>query len=125
MQRDTIKQYIRLRRALETEREQLTARLSEVTEALAGFQGAGLPPAASGKRAGRPAGRVKVENSLSLKEAVLAVIKGKALTKEEVLAAIQKLGYQFRTSNPLNSIGTVLYGKQPRFKNVDGKFSLD
>lgn len=125
MQRDTITQYLRLRRALEAEREQLTARLSEVSTALAGFQGEAAPSVRV-KRAGRPPGRrAKVENTLSLKEAVLAVIKGKALTKEEVLAAIQKLGYQFRTSNPLNSIGTVLYGKQPKFKNAGGKFSLD
>jgi hypothetical protein len=30
----------------------------------------------------------------------------------------------FTASNPLNSIGTVLYGKKLKFKNTDGKFSL-
>lgn len=127
MQSDSITQFIRLRRALETERETLTARLREVTEALAGFQGA-TPVAAPAKRVGRPpaaARPAKVSNTLSLKEAVLSVTKGKSLTKEEVLAAVEKIGYQFRTSNPLNSIGTVLYGKDPKFNNVRGKFSLD
>jgi hypothetical protein len=40
-----------------------------------------------------------------------------------VLAAVQKLGYQFTTANPLNSVKTVLYGKKPKLSNKDGKFS--
>jgi hypothetical protein len=66
----------------------------------------------------------RVTNVLSLKEAILQAIQGKSLTKEEVHAAVSALGYTFKTSNPLNSIGTVLYGKKPRFKNDGGKFSL-
>ena len=61
---------------------------------------------------------------MSLKEAVLKVIEGKALTKNEVLDAVFALGYQFTTDDPLNSLGVILYGKLPKFKNDHGKFSL-
>lgn len=124
MKSDSIKEFVRLHRSLLAEREELTARLKEVTEALGAFgvvseqptkNNAPRTPKAAGKRA---------KNTLSLKEAVLEVVKGKAMTKEEVLKAVEGIGYQFRTSNPLNSIGTVLYGKKPKFKNNDGRFSL-
>ncbi len=120
MQSNSIEKYLRLRRALEAEREQLTNRLNEVNAALNAFGGAGDGP---GK--GTPSRKTtRVQNELSLKEAILRAIKGKSLSKDEVYDAILKLGYRFNTGNPLNSIGTVLYGKNPKFKNVDGKFSL-
>jgi hypothetical protein len=46
------------------------------------------------------------------------------MTKHEILDAILMLGYQFSTDDPLNSLGVVLYGKKPKFKNEKGKFSL-
>ncbi len=69
-----------------------------------------------------PTGRAR--NELSLKEAVLKVIEGKALTKHEILDAVLALGYHFSTDDPLNSLGVILYGKKPKFKNDHGKFSL-
>ena len=120
MQSNSIEKYLRLRRALEAEREQLTNRLNEVNEALNAF-GGGTP---AGKASAAPRKSTRVQNEMSLKEAVLRAIKGKSLSKDEVYDAILKLGYRFNTDNPLNSIGTVLYGKKPKFKNHDGKFSL-
>ena len=120
MQSDSLKAFVKLRRNLETEQAKLTARLAELNAAL----GALGQETTNGIAAatGRPSRRVS--NELSLKEAILKVIQGKALTKDEVHTAILALGYQFNTDNPLNSIGTVLYGKKPKFKNIDGKFSL-
>jgi len=77
-----------------------------------------LPKAASVKP------RKRVKNEHSLKEAILKVVTGKALTKEQILEAVQKIGYQFRTKNPANSMNVVLYGKKPKFKRQDGKFSV-
>jgi len=45
------------------------------------------------------------------------------MTKEEILEGVQQLGYTFSTTNPLNSLGVILYGKNPRFKNENGRFS--
>jgi hypothetical protein len=45
------------------------------------------------------------------------------MTKEQVLEAVQKRGYKFSTNNPMNSLGVVLYGRNPRFNRADGKFS--
>jgi hypothetical protein len=52
------------------------------------------------------------------------VIEGKAMTKHEILDAVLGAGYQFSTDDPLNSLGVILYGKKPKFKNDIGRFSL-
>ena len=116
---DAIKQYVSLRDSIIAEREQLITRLREMDEALGamGLRGKGSyygPKTATGR----------AHNEMSLKEAVLKVIEGKALTKHEILDGVMALGYAFSTDDPLNSLGVVLYGKNPKFKNVHGKFSL-
>jgi hypothetical protein len=58
-----------------------------------------------------------------LREAVLQLTSQRAMTKEEILQGVKQLGYKFSTSNPLNSLGVILYGKNPRFKNEQGRFS--
>ena len=60
---------------------------------------------------------------MSLKDAVLRVTATRAMTKQEVYDAVQKLGYKFGGKDPLNSLGVVLYGKNPRFRNDGGRFS--
>ncbi len=121
-----IKQFIKLRQQLESERTQIIARLKDVDAALGSFQS--VPVTASktpGKKRGpKPGGKRKVSNELSLKEAVVQALGKQQLTKEEVLAGVKKLGYQFRTANPLNSIGVILYGKKPKFSRKDGKFGV-
>jgi hypothetical protein len=63
--------------------------------------------------------------SLSLRDHVFAVLQSGPKTKEEILQAVQARGYKFNTSNPLNSLGVVLYGQRPKLKRVeDGKFAL-
>jgi hypothetical protein len=51
-------------------------------------------------------------------------MEGKSLTKHEILDAVLASGYQFSTNDPLNSLGVILYGKNPKFKNQNGRFSL-
>ena len=116
---DAIKQYVSLRDSIVAEREQLITRLREMDEALGamGLRGSGTyygPKTSTGR----------ARNEMSLKEAVLKVIAGKALNKHEILDAVLSLGYTFSTDDPLNSLGVILYGKNPKFKNDHGKFSL-
>lgn len=120
----SIKKFMAMRQSLLAERKILQARLAEVETAL-GVSEASTPLAkAATPRApapARPTGK-RVRNALSLKAAVLKVTKDKAMTKDEILAAIAKLGYRFNTSNPVSSLNSVLYAKK-QFKNADGKFS--
>ena len=116
---DALKQYVALRDAIFAERENLIIRLREMDEAL-GAMGLRGKDSYYGPRT--PTGRVR--NELSLKDSVLKVIEGKSMTKHEILDAVLVLGYQFSTDDPLNSLGVILYGKNPKFKNNNGKFSL-
>lgn len=65
--------------------------------------------------------RKRAKNSMSLAEAVLTVTNAKPLTKPEILAAVEKLGYVFAAKSPLNSLNTLLYTNK-KIKNQDGKF---
>lgn len=46
------------------------------------------------------------------------------MSKHDILDAVLRSGYQFSTDDPLNSLGVILYGKNPKFINEGGKFSL-
>lgn len=120
MPKDSLKAFAILRSNLLAEREHLGARLQAINAAL------GAEPALVVVKAAKPV-KVKkatrAKNELSLKEAVVKVTSGKALTKEEIFEAVKKLGYKFTTAKPLASINVVLYGKKPKFKNQDGKFT--
>ena len=128
MRIDSLKQYVRLRSELGSERERLQARLHAIDEALgerplpslSPIEGAGASaPSQPARRGRRAAG-----GGQSLREHVIAVLQDGAKTKEEVLSAVQSRGYRFSTNNPLNSLGVILYGKVPKFNRADGKFSL-
>ena len=120
-----IKRYLSLRDSLIQEKTKLETRLREINEALG--SSAAIPASESPARtpAARPAnrGRRGARGSISLREAVLQATANTPLTKEEILNRVRALGYRFSTNNPLNSLGVILYGKNPRFKNQDGRFS--
>jgi hypothetical protein len=147
MKMDDVRRYIDLRDSLRREKSELEERLRQLNEALGettgmiesggdeGDSGAAKTATASSGRgaatsaapsqgAGRGGRRGRRPSSgLSLRDAVLEVTGGGPKTKDEILDGIKKLGYKFSTSNPKNSLGVILYGKNPRFKNEDGKFS--
>ena len=116
MKRDNLKQFVALRESLLQEKAELEHRLAQINEVLSGASptGTGAPSQRSGRRK---------RNELSLRDAIVQVTSAKPLTKEDVLEAVQKLGYEFSTAKPLNSVSTVLYGKKPKFTKKDGKFS--
>ena len=115
---DPLKAFVTLRTSLEAERAKLTARLAEVEAAL------GTIAKSAGKPTVAHVPRKRAENEMSLKEAVVKALEKKPLTKAEIFAGVEKLGYHFTAKKPINSINTLLYGKKPKFKTEDGKFSL-
>jgi len=118
MKNDKLKQFVNLRESLRAEQVMLEKRLAEIQAALA--DRAVTTPATTAAPRARKARRAR--NIVSLKAAILQATREKALTKPEILAAVQKAGYQFTTAKPMNSINVVLYGKQPKFKKANGKF---
>lgn len=124
---DPLKAFVTLRRSLEAKRTELVAAIAEIEAAL-GSMGAAAPVKI--KARAKPAGAVssskpkRAKNELSLKDAVIQAMGQSTLSKEEILAAVKKLGYKFSAKNPTNSLNTLLYGKKPKFKNTDGKFSV-
>ena len=119
-QNDAVQQFTALRSALLREREAILARLREIEEAL-GSAG-GLPGGARGRR-GRALG-ARPENSMNIREAVAKVTAKKPLTIREIVEEVQKIGYRFQSSNPVNSVGAYLYGAgKKEFKRTDGKFT--
>jgi hypothetical protein len=128
MRNDSLRQFVRLRQELTQERGRLVTRLRQINEALGEMPLPSLSPiqGATGQSTGARGrmGRRGSGGGQSLKDHVLGVLQSGPMTKEEVLAAVQKAGYKFSTNNPLNSLGVILYGKNPKFNRVDGKFSI-
>ena len=110
MKVDKLRQFVALRESLLREKTELEARLVQINKALGEqtvSRSSGLPP--------------RVDNKMSLKEAVQKVTSVRPLTKPEILKAIEKIGYRFAAKDPMNSLNVVLYTKG-NFKNQGGKF---
>jgi hypothetical protein len=115
-------QFASLRLALAAEREAILKRLQQIDSALAGRVDTApvspKKPVASRTRSKRP------QNQLNIRESITKVTQSKALSIAEIVAAVQKVGYKFATSNPQNSVGAFLYGYGKKyFKRAKGKFS--
>ncbi len=121
MKTDILSQYVNVRDALYQEKSDLEKRLAEIKQALGEASTAVAAAPSAVKAAGRRGGRGG--NALSLRDAVLQATAAGPLSRRGILAAVKKLGYRFKSSNPLNSLGAVLYGKKPKFINNDGLFS--
>lgn len=115
-----VEKYVALREALAKEKATLEARLAAINRALDG-----KAPAAPGKPGPKPGSRrrKRAKNELSMKEVAVKALADNALSRTELLTAIQKLGYAFTAKSPLNSLSTLLYTDKV-FKNTDGKFSV-
>jgi hypothetical protein len=118
MRIDNLQQFVRLRSDLAKEKTSLERRLHEINEALGEIP----PPRASSPVPGA-LGRPRAGGT-SLKTLILEALAVGPKTKEELLSAVQQRGYRFSTNNPMNSLGVILYGKNPRFERTDGRFSL-
>jgi hypothetical protein len=126
---DSLQQFVALRSALERERHSLQNRLREIERVL-GSVAAGAAPS-PGRRAAAPAraksagGRRRRPNAVSLREAIGAATSRTPLSVRDIVAAVQKNGYRFQSTNPVNSVGAYLYGPEGKkhFNRADGKFS--
>ena len=125
MKIDNLRRYVDLRNSLTREKAQLEERLRQINQALGETEpprpAAVRAPASARTKAGRR-GR-PATGGLSLRDAVLQVTAGRPMTKQEILDGVEALGYRFSTNNPMNSLGVILYGKNPRFTNQGGRFS--
>ena len=76
------------------------------------------------KKATKKAPAKKAKNKRSLKDIVLNVSKGKALTAAQILEAAKKAGHKFSGKNPMNSLRVMLYTNKKTFKQPSkGKFT--
>jgi hypothetical protein len=123
---DLVQKFHALRSALLSERKAIQNRLHQIDAALSLETGAASSTvsrsaAASGTRR---RGRKRAPNSMSLRDAVGKVLTSKPISRQELLSKLDKVGYRFATSNPLNSLQTFLYGSGKRFvTRVDGNFA--
>ena len=140
MRSDTLKKFVLLRDGLLKEKVELESRLAEINEALgvaapALVEGAKTSPRrrgrpskpASSAKAPKPARgrRKRAANAVSLKDAVIAVLKEKkSLSRKDLLEAVVAGGYVFNAADPLNSLSTLVYGNRRIFNAKAGVISL-
>lgn len=122
MRTTNVNQYLALRDSLVKEKAALEARLSAINRAL-GAKPDAIPTFAAAKPGPKPGRRKRAKNDLTMKEAMVKALAAKPLDRQELLKAIQKLGYKFTGKSPLNSLSTLLYTGNA-FKNTGGKFSV-
>lgn len=124
MKRDPLKQFTLLRDSLSKRKAELETELAKINAALGVASAAAMTsrsPKATLAKTERKTRRPRAKNSVSLRDAVLAAIKAKPLTKPEILIAVKKQGYVFAAKSPMNSLNTLLYTDKG-FKNLGGKF---
>jgi hypothetical protein len=116
---NSLQQFVALRSALVQERDTLQKRLQEIDLVLNCRE---VSSSVAPKKA-VPRSR-RVENSLSLREAVAKAVGKKPLTKQEILTEVEKVGYRFGAKKPIKSLEVFLYttGKK-MLKRVNGKFA--
>ena len=76
------------------------------------------------KKAAKKSPAKKAKNKRSLKDVVLQVTKGEALTAAQILEATKKAGHKFGGKKPINSLRVMLYNNKKAFKQPSkGKFT--
>jgi hypothetical protein len=122
MRIDPLQQFAKLQQQLTDEKRQLEARLAELNQVLGSASDLPSPSATAQAVTAPRRGRGRGQNALSMREAVLNALSKGPLARKEIVKAVEDLGYVFQTKNPLNSIGSILYGKNTPVKSKDGKY---
>jgi len=109
---------------LQQRRKELQAEIEEIDGALE--QMGGMKPVPAARRVqGTATTRKRAGNSMSIREAALKALSNGAKSRQDLLAAVQKLGYQFSAVDPMNSLQAFLYGPGKKlFTRRDGMFAL-
>ena len=121
-QHNSVQEFERLQRLLLDERAQITSRLAELDKVFASVENsqdsapATAPAAALASRA---------SGKLTMREAVQQATAAQPLGIRDIVDAIKKLGYRFKSSNPQNSVGAYLYGPEGKkhFTKQGGTFT--
>lgn len=111
-------QFTRLVRDLKQERASLAERIDEIDAVLASTS-------SSNGHIRSSAPRRTTGNKLTLRAAIAEAVKARPLDKKEILAAVERLGYHFKSKDPIGSISALVYSKAGKreFTNREGKFS--
>jgi hypothetical protein len=127
MRFDPLERYAKFKQQLFEEKRQLEGRLAELNQALGSetassqtSQNAAIEPPSTARRGRRGSG----SNGMSMRDAVLKALSKGPLARKELVQAVEGVGYKFSSKNALNSIGSILYGKNSPVKRKGGKFFL-
>ncbi len=130
MKADALTQFVHLHSALIKEKAALEKRLSQIDHALGGAKSNVSSFSPVSNRAtvlttpsSRGGARPRLNNPMSLRQAMIKATQPKPLSKPEILSGVRKLGYQFAGKNPMNSINVQLYTKGQFKKHSGGRFS--
>lgn len=119
MTANPLRKFLRLRDVILTRKAEIEAELQALEVALAQGQLSPENQSISDAPQEKPA---PVRNPISLGDAVFAVTKDGPLSKEEILRALDGLGYQFSgESSPMEEIGALLQSDK-RFEESNGKY---
>ena len=117
---NSLKEYRRLRDRIHARKVEIESELQELEHALAQ-----LPPPSEIQKAGATVHREvpnRVRNTLSLGDAVFFLTRDAQLSKEEILAGLDRLGFQFsKRVAPMAELASVLQ-LDKRFEESNGRY---
>ena len=144
---NTLKQFLKLSKQYQAERVKLVAAIKKGEQGLAsqkaqlamietalGVGGQAAPravepavatPVVTRKRRKQMPVLPRPANTMSMREALLRALLPGDLHRTALVPAMKKLGFVWASANPMNSLGSVIYGKNtPAQKTTDGKYTL-
>ena len=106
---EKLKVFLEKRDSLLQTRAKIVEKIREIDQLLGN---AGAPPTfVIGQKRRRP------KNEINLKQAISKALENGPKTRHEILEAVQGMGYQFSTNNPLNSLSAALYTNKQFIKD--------
>lgn len=123
MTANPLKEYTRLRNAILGRKAEIEAELQELERALAAAEPLPeLPPEPPVMTALPREKPRRVRNTQSLGDAVFSVTQTAPLSKEEILVALERVGYRFSEKLvPRDEVSSVLQ-LDPRFEESNGRY---
>lgn len=106
---EKLKTFLEKRDSLLQTRAKIVEKIREIDQLLGN---SGAPPSfVIGQKRRRP------KNEINLKQAITKALESGPKTRHEILDAVQSMGYQFSTNNPLNSLSAALYTNKAFLKD--------
>jgi len=106
---EKLKIFLEKRDSLLQTRAKIVEKIREIDQLLGN---AGAPPTfVIGQKRRRP------KNEINLKQAISKALENGPKSRHEILEAVEGMGYQFSTNNPLNSLSAALYTNKQFIKD--------